>query len=83
MAGYDPEAYLAQYRAAGGDINAMRREQYAKDRKRITAQKRAAYLERKLRTDADGGTIAIIQEIVEKPALLAAYTPSSLKQALE
>ena len=57
VAGYDPEAYLAQYRAAGGDINAMRREQYAKDRKRITAQKRAAYAARRLRESSEGGIV--------------------------
>ena len=43
VAGYDPEAYLAQYNAAGGDINRMRRVNYAKNKERINAQKRAAY----------------------------------------
>lgn len=47
VAGYDPEKYLAQYRAAGGDINAMRRIDYAANRERINAQKRAAYAARK------------------------------------
>ena len=47
VAGYDPEKYLAQYRAAGGDINAMRRASYAENRERINAQKRAAYAARK------------------------------------
>lgn len=47
VAGYDPEKYLAQYNAAGGDINAMRREQYAANRDAINAQKRAAYAARK------------------------------------
>ena len=43
VAGYDPEKYLAQYRAAGSDVNAMRRIDYAAHRERINAQKRAAY----------------------------------------
>lgn len=50
VAGYDPDKYLAQYNAHGGDINAMRREQYSKDRDRINAQKRAAYAARKVRS---------------------------------
>lgn len=47
VAGYDPEKHLAQYNAAGGDLNAMRRARYAQDRDRINAQKRAAYAARK------------------------------------
>lgn len=43
VAGYDPEKYLRQYRAAGSDVNAMRRIDYAAHRERINAQKRAAY----------------------------------------
>ena len=43
VAGYDPEKYLAQYNAAGGDINAMRRIDYAARKDAINAQKRAAY----------------------------------------
>lgn len=46
LAGYDPEKYLAQYNAAGGDINKMRRVNYAANKERINAQKRAAYAER-------------------------------------
>lgn len=46
VAGYDPEKYLAQYNAAGGDINKMRRIDYAANRERINAQKRAAYAAR-------------------------------------
>lgn len=53
VAGYDPEKYLAQYRAAGGDINAMRRIDYAANRERINAQKRAAYAARKLSTEKE------------------------------
>lgn len=47
VAGYDPEKYLAQYREAGSDVNAMRRIDYAAHRERINAQKRAAYAARK------------------------------------
>lgn len=47
VAGYDPEKYLRQYRAAGSDVNAMRRIDYAAHRERINAQKRAAYKVRK------------------------------------
>lgn len=46
VAGYDPEQYLAQYRAADGDLNAMRRAQYAENKDKINAQKRAAYAKR-------------------------------------
>lgn len=47
VAGYDPEKYLAQYNAAGGDINKMRRIDYAARKDAINAQKRAAYVARK------------------------------------
>ena len=47
VAGYDPEKYLKQYRDAGGDINKMRRVNYADNKERINAQKRAAYAARK------------------------------------
>ena len=43
VAGYAPDRYLEQYEKAGRDINTMRRAQYAENRKKITAQKRAAY----------------------------------------
>ena len=48
VAGYDPDKYLAQYRQQGGDLNAMRRAQYEKNKKIITAQKRAAYAAKRL-----------------------------------
>lgn len=55
VAGYDPEKYLAMYNDAGGDINAMRRAQYAQNKDKINAQKRAAYAQRKLlKGNADG-----------------------------
>ncbi len=51
VAGYDPEKYLAQYNAAGGDINAMRRIDYAARKDAINAQKRAAYAAQAYRKD--------------------------------
>ena len=47
VAGYDPEKYQKQYRDAGGDINKLRRVNYAANKERINAQKRAAYAARK------------------------------------
>ncbi len=47
VAGYDPEKYLAQYLDVDGDLNEMRRRQYARNRVKINAQKRAAYAARK------------------------------------
>lgn len=49
VAGYDPEKYLQQYEDAGGDINAMRRANYAEHKDIINAKKRAAYAARKNR----------------------------------
>ena len=57
VAGYDPDKYLEQYYAYGGDINAMRRAQYAGDKVRINAQKRAAYAARRLRARGDRGIL--------------------------
>ena len=50
VAGYDPEKYLKQYRAAGSDVNAMRRIDYAARKDAINAQKRAAYAAKKVNT---------------------------------
>lgn len=58
VAGYDPEKYLAQYNAANGDINAMRRAQYAQNKEKINAQKRAAYAARKARS----GPVDVLEE---------------------
>ena len=52
VAGYDPEKYLRQYRAAGSDVNAMRRIDYAARKDAINAQKRAAYAARTKTTSA-------------------------------
>lgn len=60
VAGYDPDKYLEQYNAAGGDINAMRRAQYAENRDVINAQKRAAYAARKERS----GPMDVLDEYV-------------------
>ena len=73
VAGYDPEKYLAMYNDAGGDINAMRRAQYAQNKDKINAQKRAAYAQRKLlKGNADGilnegseGYVPITRESIE------------------
>lgn len=52
IAGYDPDKYLEEYEKANGDINAMRREHYAKHKDLINAQKRAAYQLRHPHKDA-------------------------------
>lgn len=57
VAGYDPDKYLRRYRAAGSDVNALRRVEYAKNRERINAQKRAAYAARKLKDIEIGRSI--------------------------
>ena len=57
VAGYDPEKYLRQYRAAGSDVNAMRRIDYAAHRERINAQKRAAYAARTAYTNQAASAI--------------------------
>lgn len=57
VAGYDPEKYLKQYRDAGGDINKMRRVNYADNKERINAQKRSAYAARRLREQANRGIL--------------------------
>lgn len=46
VAGYDPDEYLRRYREAGSDVNALRRVNYAANKERINAQKRAAYAAR-------------------------------------
>ena len=63
VAGYDPDKYLEQYYAYGGDINAMRRAQYAANKDVINAQKRAAYA---LRQKNRGKKVYITDIAVEK-----------------
>lgn len=62
VAGYDPDKYLAQYNAAGGDINKMRRVNYAANKERINAQKRAAYAARKARERPQTGLRDVLAE---------------------
>ena len=57
LAGYDPEKYLKQYRDAGGDINKMRRIDYAARKDAVNAQKRAAYAARKASTNEENTAI--------------------------
>lgn len=68
VAGYDPEKYLAQYNAAGGDINAMRRIDYAARKDAINAQKRAAY---QLRQKNRGQKVFITDQAIQKVPLVA------------
>ena len=67
MAGYDPDKYLAQYNSAKGNssqakINALRRENYAKNKDSINARKRELYAEQYRRRIGEQG-----QEIIDKP----------------
>ena len=68
VAGYDPDEYLRRYRAAGSDVNALRRVEYAKNRERINAQKRAAYA---LRQKNRGQKVAITDIAIQKVPLVA------------
>lgn len=68
VAGYDPDKYLRQYRAAGSDVNSLRRVYYAKNRERINAQKRAAYA---LRQKNRGQKVAITDIAIQKVPLVA------------
>lgn len=68
VAGYDPDEYLRRYRAAGSDVNALRRVNYAANRERINAQKRAAYA---LRQKNRGQKVAITDIAIQKVPLVA------------
>jgi hypothetical protein len=68
VAGYDPEKYLKQYRDAGSDVNSMRRIDYAANRERINAQKRAAY---QLRQKNRGQKVFITDQAIQKVPLVA------------
>lgn len=70
VAGYDPDKYYRQYREAGGDINAMRRIDYAARKDAINAQKRAAYAARKMYSDTLNGIVIPTQETVEHVPLV-------------
>lgn len=68
VAGYDPDEYYRQYREAGGDINAMRRIDYAARKDAINAQKRAAY---QLRHKNRGKKVFITDQAIQKVPLVA------------
>ena len=70
VAGYDPDRYLEQYRAANGDLNAMRRADYQANKDIINAQKRRAY---QLRQKNRGKKIAITDQAIEKISLVQPY----------
>ena len=78
VAGYDPEKYLAQYNAAGGDINKMRRVNYAANKERINAQKRAAYAARNLSTDSGKGAIIKIDKVISDHSIPKQAEPNTV-----
>ena len=81
VSGYDPEKYLRQYRAAGSDVNAMRRIDYAAHRERINAQKRAAWAIRKASTIEDeAAKIKAIKDTMTKQVLAL---PESAREVLK
>ena len=65
VAGYDPDEYYRQYREAGGDINKMRRIDYAANRERINAQKRAAHAAQAYRKDLGAASKIILTRRAE------------------
>lgn len=81
VAGYDPEKYLQQYEDAGGDINAMRRANYAEHKDIINAKKRAAYAARKSSTtETDNAKIKAIKDAMTKQVLAL---PESAQKILQ
>lgn len=81
VAGYDPEKYLRQYRAAGSDVNAMRRIDYAARKDAINAQKRAAYAARKASTiENEAAKIEAIKDTMTKQVLAL---PESAQEVLK
>lgn len=81
VAGYDPEKYLQQYEDAGGDINAMRRANYAEHKDIINAKKRAAYAARKgSTTEVDNAKIKTIKDAMTKQVL---SLPESAQKILQ
>lgn len=82
VAGYDPDKYLAQYNAAGGDINKMRRVNYAANKERINAQKRAAYAVRKGSTNGnDDAKIKAVKDAMTKQVLALPESSQSILRA--
>ena len=79
VAGYDPDKYLAQYNAAGGDINKMRRVNYAANKERINAQKRAAYAVREGSTNGnDDAKIKAVKDAMTKQVLALPESSQSI-----
>lgn len=82
VAGYDPDKYLAQYNAAGGDINKMRRVNYAANKERINAQKRAAYAVRGGSTNGnDDAKIKAVKDAMTKQVLALPESSQSILRA--
>ena len=82
VAGDDPDKYLAQYNAAGGDINKMRRGNYAANKERINAQKRAAYAVRKGSTNGnDDAKIKAVKDAMTKQVLALPESSQSILRA--
>ncbi len=82
VAGYDPEKYLKQYRDAGSARNAMRRIDYAANRERINAQKRAAYAVRKGSTNGnDDAKITAVKDAMTKQVLALPESSQSILRA--
>lgn len=61
--GFNPAEYEAMFDGIDGDwnkkVNAVRRQQYAKNKDRINAQKRTAYANRTMRTRKEGDPLRI------------------------
>lgn len=66
VAGYDPEKYLEEYRNAGSDVNAMRRNRYAQNKDAINARKRELYAEKKAKSVENSVGSAIMESDLEK-----------------
>ena len=82
VSGYDPEKYLKQYREAGSDINNWRRIDYAANRERINAQKRAAYAVRKGSTTGnDDAKIKAVKDALTKQVLALPESSQSILSA--
>ena len=82
VSGYDPEEYLRQYRDAGSDINNWRRIDYAANRERINAQKRAAYAVRKGSTTGnDDAKIKAVKDALTKQVLALPESSQSILSA--
>lgn len=82
VSGYDPEKYLRQYQAAGSDVNAMRRINYAARKDAINAQKRAAYAAQKGSTTGnDDAKIKAVKDAMTKQVLALPESSQSILRA--